>query len=269
LRYQDVFSPLTINIIRAGETSGNLVKSVAYIADSIEKNYNLTSKVKSAMAYPAIVMAVFFVISFLVMTLIVPKLVIMIKELEADVPWYTRVLIFSGDFMAAYWWAVALIIIGFFGGIAYYLNTSDGKREWDYIKMKIPVIGVVFQYVYVSRFAENLSVLLSGGIPIIKSLTIVSSVIGNTIYEDILLKTAEEVKVGGSMSDELRKYEAIPSMVSHMIKIGEETGQIDSVLGHINHFYSQEIDIMTKNISTLIEPVLMIFIGTGVGLLAV
>lgn len=268
-RHPDTFSPLIVNIIRAGESSGNLVKSVSYIADNIERNYTLSSKVKSAMAYPAVVMVVFLVIGFLVMTVIVPRLVTMIKDLNAEVPWYTKILISGGEFMGAYWWAVLILIVGIFGGFAYYLSTEEGKKEWDYIKLKIPVVGPIFRYLYISRFAENLSVLLSGGIPIIKALGIVSSVVGNRAYEKILLKTAEEVKLGGNMSDELKRYELVPSMVAHMIKIGEESGQVDSVLNHINRFYSQEVDVMTKSLSTLIEPILMIIIGIGVGFLTV
>jgi type IV pilus assembly protein PilC len=268
-KHKEVFSSLVINIIKAGEASGNLKKSVEYVADNIEKNYNLTNKVKSAMMNPAIVLVVFVVIAFLVITLIIPKLTIMIKDLGADVPWYTKILIGMGDFMVSYWWAVILIFFGAIFGIAYYLGTSDGKREWDQIKLKLPVIGVMFRYVYITRFSENLAVLLAGGIPIIKALTIVSAVVGNSVYEELLMRTAENVKRGENMSDVLRRSSIIPPMVSHMIKIGEDSGQVDSVLGHITKFYGQEVDLMAKNMSTLIEPVLMIVIGLGVGFMAV
>jgi type IV pilus assembly protein PilC len=268
-KHKEVFSSLVINIIKAGEASGNLKKSVEYVADNIEKNYNLTSKVKSAMMYPAIVLVVFVIIAFLVVTLIIPKLTVMIKDLGADVPWYTRILIGAGDFMTQYWWAVIALIFGAIGGMLYYLNTPDGKKEWDQIKLKLPVIGVMFRYVYITRFSENLAVLLAGGIPIIKALTIVSAVVGNSVYEELLMRTAENVKRGENMSDVLRRSPIIPPMVSHMIKIGEDSGQIDSVLGHITKFYGQEVDLMAKNMSTLIEPVLMIVIGLGVGFMAV
>jgi type IV pilus assembly protein PilC len=268
-KHKEVFSTLAINIIKAGEASGNLKKSIEYVAGNIERNYNLTSKVKSAMVYPAIVTVVFFVIAFLVITLIIPKLTVMIKDLNAAVPWYTTLLITSGDFMAKYWWAVLVIIFGAIGGVAYYLSTLDGKREWDQIKLKLPIVGIMFRYIYITRFSENLAVLLAGGIPIIKSITIVSAVVGNIVYEELLLRTAENVKRGESMSDILKKSSLIPPMVSHMIKIGEDSGQIDSVLGHITKFYEQEVELMAKNMSTLIEPVLMIIIGIGVAFMAV
>ncbi|MFZ2226857.1 MAG: type II secretion system F family protein [Candidatus Moraniibacteriota bacterium] len=266
---RDIFSELSINVIKAGEASGNLKKSVEYVADNIEKNYTLTSKIKSAMMYPCIVLAVFVVIAFLVITLIIPKLTVMIKEMNADVPWYTVVLIKMGDFMVVYWWAVLLVIFGAIGGFWYYLKTPEGKRAWDEVKLNLPVVGKMFRYVYITRFAENLAVLLAGGIPIIKALKIVSSVVDNSQYEALILKTAESVKIGGNMSDVLKKSPIIPGMVSHMIKIGEDSGQIDAVLGHIDKFYSQEVDIMTKNMSTLIEPLMMILLGLGVGFMAV
>jgi len=268
-KHPKVFSPLSINIIRAGEASGNLRKSVEYVANNIEHNYELTSRVKSAMTYPIIVFAVFMVIGFLVVTFIIPKLTVMIKSMNADIPWYTTAVIVVGDFFAAYWWAILIVILGAVGGMLYYLNTDEGKKEFDHIKIKLPIVGVIFRYVYITRFAENLSILLTGGIPIIKALTIVSSVIGNSVYEEIFLRAAEEVKVGGNMSEYLKRVSLIPPTVSHMIRIGEESGQIDSVLLHISHFYEQEVNTMTKNLSTLIEPVLMILIGIAVGFLAV
>lgn len=267
-KHPDVFSNLSISIIRAGEASGNLKDSIEYVANNVERNYELTSKVRSAMTYPAIVLIVFLFIGFLVISFVVPKLTLMIKELEVAVPWYTKAVITVSDFMAAYWWAVAIAVLGFAFGVFYYIRTEEGKREWDQIKIRLPIVGIIFKNVYITRFAENLSVLLAGGIPIIRALKIVSSVINNSVYENIFLKSAEEVKIGGEMSDVLRKYPQIPSVVSQMVKIGEESGQIDSVLTHVAKFYQQQTDTLTKNLSTLIEPILMIIIGIAVGVLA-
>jgi len=268
-KHKDVFSNLAINIVKAGEVSGNLRKSVEYIADNIEKNYNLTSKIKSAMMYPLIVMVVFFVIAFLVVSFIVPKLTLMIKSMDSiSIPWYTQAVIILSDFMNQYWWAVGIIIIGFVGGIIYYIKTEDGEREWDQIKIKLPIFGRIYQYLYIARFADNLAVLLTGGIPIIQALNIVSSVVDNVVYEAVFLKAADEVRIGGVMSDVLRKSPQIPPIVSQMVKIGEESGQIDLVLQHVAKFYEGEASDMAKNLSTLLEPVLMVIIGVAVGFLA-
>lgn len=267
-KQRDTFSVMAINIIKAGEVSGNLKKSVAYVADNIEKNYTLASRVRSAMMYPLIVVIVFFIIGFIVISFIVPKLTLMIKSMDVTIPWYTKGLIFVSDFMSAYWWAVLVLIFGFIGGLIYYLRTEEGKREWDQIKIKLPIFGEIYQHVYIARFADNLAVLLVGGIPIIKALNVVSSVVGNSVYEAIFLKAADEVKIGGNMSDAFRRFPQIPPIVSQMVKIGEESGQIDLVLNHVARFYEQETDEATKNLSTLIEPVLMVIIGIAVGFLA-
>lgn len=266
--YADIFSPLSINIIKAGEASGNLKRSIEYVANNIEKNYVLTTKIKSAMMYPSIILVAFFIIGFLVMSFIIPKLTMIIKEMDADVPWYTSLVINVSDFMASYWWAIAIVIIGFVAGLWYYVKTDSGREDWDQIKIKMPVIGKIFRNIYITRFAENFAVLLSGGIPIIKALTIVSSVINNTVYERIFLKAAEEVKIGGEISNVLKKYEEIPPIVTQMVKVGEESGQVDSVLTHIASFYQEQTDAVTKNLTTLIEPILMIIIGIAVGVLA-
>jgi type IV pilus assembly protein PilC len=267
-KQRGVFSTMAINIVKAGEVSGNLRKSVSYVADNIEKNYNLTSKVKSAMMYPMVVLIVFFIIGFIVVSFIVPKLTLMIKSMDVDIPWYTSGLILFSDFMSVYWWAVAIVILGFIGGLIYYLRTEEGRLEWDQIKIKLPIFGEVFQHVYIARFADNLAVLLAGGIPIIKALEVVSSVIGNSVYEAIFLKAVDEVKIGGNMSDALRRFSQIPPIVSQMVRIGEESGQIDLVLNHVARFYEQETDEATKNLSVLIEPILMVIIGIAVGFLA-
>jgi type II secretory pathway component PulF len=268
-KHPDVFSALTINIMKAGEASGSLKKSIDYVAANIEKNYTLSQRVRSALMYPMIVLIVFFIIGFLVISFILPKLTQVIVSLNANVPWYTQLMINLGGFMSKFWWAAAIIILGFAGAIVYYLKTEDGKKEWDEVKINLPIVGPIYRYVYITRFSENLEVLLVGGIPIIRALTIVSAVVNNVVYEAIFLKAAEEVKRGGNMSAVFEREPLIPPMVSHMIKIGEDSGQIDSVLGHISKFYDQETEMMTKNLSTLLEPVLMIIIGIAVGFMAV
>jgi len=266
-KHKTVFSILATNIIRAGEASGNLKKSVDYVAKNIEKNYLLYTKIRSAMLYPLIILVVFFVIGFLFITFIIPRLTAVVKSLDVTLPWYTEMTITVSDFMAKYWWANSLIIIGVIGGFFYYIKTDNGKREWDEVKLKMPLIGPIFQKLYIARFADNLNVLLEGGLPIIRSIFLTSSVINNSVYQGIILKMADEVKIGGSMSDVLRKSGHIPPIVSQMVKIGEESGEIDLVLRYIAKFYEQEVDVAAKNMSTLIEPIMMVIIGIAVGVL--
>ena len=162
-------------MVRSGELSGNLQKSVAFIADNIERNYLLSSRVKGALFYPGFVVAVASIIAFIVVSFILPKLTVMIKDLGVPIPWYTKVVMGVGDFMSSYWWAVLLIIIGAFAGAFFYAKSEDGRREWNHIQLKIPVIGMLLRYVYIARFADNLSALLSSGIPVVRALHIVSA----------------------------------------------------------------------------------------------
>jgi type IV pilus assembly protein PilC len=258
-----------VSSTRAGETSGNLKGSIEHIADNIEKNYNLTSRVKGALIYPAVVLIVFAIVGFLVMAFIVPKLMQMIKELGVEVPWYTKALILASDFMASYWWAILIIVTGAVIALVYYIRTDEGRKGWDEMKIKIPKFGSIYKGVYMTRFSENLSVLLASGIPIIKALTVVSAVVGNHVYEKIILSAAEEVRTGGNMSTALKKYPQFPPIVTQMIKIGEESGKTDEILGEVAKFYEQETDTVTKNLTTLIEPILIVVMGVAVGVLAV
>ena len=267
-KHKDVFSGLAVNIIKSGEASGNLKKSVDYVAENIEKNYNLASRIKSALMYPCIVLVVFFLVGFAAVSFIIPRLTQVIKDLNAEIPWYTQIVIFIGDFMASYWWAAGIIILGAVGGVYYYVRSAEGKKEWDQLQLKLPVVGPMLKGIYLARFSENLAVLLTSGVPIIRALNIVSAVMSNIVYENIFLRAAAEVKAGGNMSNTLRKYSEIPPMVSHMVKIGEDSGQIDSVLVHIAKFYDQETERMARNLATLLEPILMVIIGLAVGFMA-
>ena len=268
-RHPDAFSALTINMIRAGEVSGNLQKSIGFVATSIEKNYQLTAKIKSALYYPAFVLFVAGVIGFLVVTFILPKITIIIKEMNVPVPWYTTALIWTGDFMNQYWWAVLLVLIVGAGAFIYYIQTEAGKHEWEVILLKIPVAGTLARNIYIVRLSENLGALLDGGIPVVRALTIVGDVIGNRVYKKVILQAVETVRTGGAMSSVFLQSDEIPPIVAQIIRIGEETGSLSKVLKNVAHFYNQEVDNMTRALTTLIEPILIVVLGIGVGILTV
>jgi type IV pilus assembly protein PilC len=261
------FPPLVANIIRAGEISGNLQQSITFVADSIEKNNQLTSKIKGALYYPVFVVVVASIIGFLVITVILPKLTVIIKEMNVVIPWYTKAIIFVGDFMANFWWAVLIVIFGVIGGILYYIKTEAGKREWDHLKIKLPIIGGLFRAICLSRFSDNLSLMLTAGIPIVRALMIVSEVVNNSLYESVILRSADEVKTGGRISVVLAKSPIVPPIVSQMVKIGEETGKLSEVLNSVTRFYEQEIEKTTRNMTTLIEPIMIIILGIGVAIM--
>lgn len=269
-KHPKVFDSMMVNMIKAGEVSGGLQRSIEFVANNIEKNYHLTSKIRGALMYPGFVMLVAGTIAFLVVTFILPKLTSLIKDLHVDVPWYTYALIQLGDFMSVYWWAVLIVLFAAAGGFTYYLHTESGRREWDVVVLKIPVFKLLAKNVYVTRMAENLAALLNGGIPVVRALIITSDVIGNRVYQQIVLRAAEEVKTGGAISVVFARYpNELPPIVAQMTKIGEETGTISKVLDGIALFYNQEVDVMTRNMTTLIEPILIVILGIGVAILTI
>ncbi|PJA87724.1 MAG: hypothetical protein CO140_02775, partial [Candidatus Moranbacteria bacterium CG_4_9_14_3_um_filter_40_7] len=205
----EVFSNLSVNIINSGENSGNLKKSVEYVADNLERNYNLSRKISSAFVYPAVVLAVFLIIGFVFVTFIIPRLTEVIKDMGVDFPWYTKIIINFSDFMKAYWWIVLLGIIGSILGLLSYVGSEKGRRALDKLKIQLPVFGSIFRNLYIARFTENLAILLTSGIPIIRAVTLSSSVINNSIYEKLFLKTAYELKIGGNINSVFRKSEYI------------------------------------------------------------
>lgn len=266
-KHENVFTSLAVSMIKAGEVSGNLHGAIDFVAESAEQNYQLKSKVRGALMYPIFVISVALVIGFITMAWILPKLTVVIKDLDVEIPWYTQLMINIGDFMQVYWWAVIVVALGIVASGVYYARSEEGSKEWDRIKLRIPVIGNLFRYVYITRFAENLSVLLKGGIPIVRALIVVSDVVDNIVYKNIILKAAQDVKVGGEISAEFFKHEEYPPMVSSMIKIGEETGRLSEILEDIARFYNAEVDQITRNLSSIIEPILIVVLGTGVGIL--
>ena len=266
-KYPDTFSKFYVNMVKAGETSGNLNKVLNDLADNIEKNYELTSKLKGAMYYPGFIFSAMVVVGFLVMSFVMPKLLEILKESNAVLPIQTRILIFCSDFLASYWWAVLLAMIGGVVALTYYLKTEDGKNEFDHFILKVPIINKILNNIYVARFTENFSVLIQSGLPVTTALLITSDVVGNEVYRSILREAVEAIKKGDTMAKVFSRYEIIPPIVTQMIGVGENTGRMDYVMKKITGFYSSEADRMVKNFSTLIEPVIMVILAIGVGIL--
>lgn len=266
-KHPDIFPPLTVNMIKAGELSGNLQGSIDYINKNTERNYQLTSQVRGALMYPTFVILVAGVIGFLTITWILPRLTEVIRDLEVDVPWYTDMMINLGNFMEVYWWAVLFAILSFGGGMYAYVKSEGGRREWDSFQLKLPILGKLFTYVYVTRFAENFSVLIKGGIPIVKSLMIVGDVVSNSVYKKIIQAAAKDIEDGGEIGSEFFKHEEVPLMVARMMKIGQETGRLSQILEDVAEFYQKEVTQITKNISSVIEPIIIVALGFGVGIL--
>jgi type II secretory pathway component PulF len=266
-KHPNIFTPLMISIVRAGEVSGNLQRSIMFIADNTEKSNELNGKIKSALFYPGFVLGAAVIIGFAVFTFVIPKLTTIFKDMDIDIPWYTEVVISIGNFMQSYWWLVLIIMVASVVGVLYYVKTENGKQEWDEVKIKIPIIGTLFRNMYMARFSENLAVLLNGGIPVVRALLITSDIINNRTLQATILKAADEVKTGGVMSGVFIRSNEFPPIVARMMKIGEDSGKIQEVLKSLAVFYEREVDRMTRNLASLIEPVLIVLLGIGVAFL--
>jgi type IV pilus assembly protein PilC len=266
-KHPDMFSNFYVSMVKAGEASGTLQESLNKLADNIERNYELTSSLKGAMYYPAFIIVAMIGVGGLMMVTVVPKLLEILREAGEQLPLQTRILIWTSDFMVNYWWAVIIMIIAGIFSVVYYLKTDGGKKQFDQLVLKVPVIGKILHNVYIARFSENLGTLLQSGLPIRIALSITADVVGNSVYKYIIDTAADEIKKGGNLSTILGKYEEIPPVMTQMVEVGEHTGRMSFSLGKITEFYMKESDRMVKNFSTLIEPILMVFLAIGVGIL--
>ena len=262
-----VFSNLYVSMVKTGETSGTLDKSLLYLADHLEHEYDMASKIKSAMIYPAFILIAFIGVIILMLVFVFPRITLLLGEANQQLPIMTRILINFTEIFKTYWWA-GLIILLFLGiGLWYYRKTPNGLRKFDYLKIRLPIFGSLFQKIYMARFSSNLATLVAGGIPIINSLQIVAKVVSNKIYEQIILEAAERVKVGEQIALVFEGNKHIPAMVTQMIRVGEQTGQLDVVLEGLAKFYKREVDNALAGLTELIQPVLIVGMGIMVGFL--
>lgn len=264
-KHPKVFSNFYISVIRSGETSGRLDEALTYLADEMEKDYDMTSKIKGAMIYPAFVLTMLGVIGSLMMVFVVPKLTAVLTETGAELPMATKILISTSAFMASYWWLIILIIAILIGGIKFYIRKPKGKFVFDFLLLRMPIFGKLFQRIYLVRFTRSMNTLIVGGVAITESLKIAADVASNEVYKRLILETAREVEDGNSISSVFINSTEVPRMVSQMMSIGEKTGKLDVILDRITKFYTREIDNIVANLMTLMEPIIMVVMGIAVG----
>ncbi|OGF23623.1 hypothetical protein A3H09_03525 [Candidatus Falkowbacteria bacterium RIFCSPLOWO2_12_FULL_45_13] len=263
----DVFSGFYVSVIRSGETSGKLDEVLNYLADEMEKDYDMMGKVRGAMIYPVFVLCALAAVGAVMMVFVVPKLTAILTESGAELPLSTKIVIGASDFMAEYWWLLILIIGGLFFAVRFYIKRPKGRKQADLVKLKLPIFGHLFQLIYLVRFTRSMNTLIVGGVTISNSLKVSAEVVGNAVYRELVEKTIKEVEDGNSISSVFINSGYIPKMVSQMLNIGEKTGKMDIVLARITNFYSREIDNMVANLMTLMEPIIMVIMGVAVGIM--
>lgn len=266
-KYPKLFSNFYVSVVRAGEASGRLNEVLNYLADHEERAYDLTRKVRGALIYPAFIVASLVLVGAIMLIFVVPQITSIFEESEAELPFLTVTVIALSDFAKAFWWLIVVLLGGAGFGLARFFKTPDGALLKDTLLLQIPILKNLFQKVYLTRLAENLSTLIKGGIPIIQALTITGEVVGNLVYRRTIEEAAEEVRKGGSISGVLKNNKYIPSLVTQMVMVGENTGRLDSILGTVASFYQKDVDNMVSNLTALIQPILILILGGAAGLL--
>jgi len=265
-RYPEVFSPFFINMVRSGEVSGKLSESLTYLANHLERELVLRSRIRGAMVYPAFVFFIFLIVGTVIVFFIIPPLAEILKEHVQELPAVTKITLKIADFLRTKGWMIILSLIGLLIIVWRYLKTKEGKKVFDRLLLKLPIIGSLLRKIYLTRFAENLSTLISGGLPIAQALEITGEVVGNHVYKEIIFHARDEVRKGEPISSVLNRYpEAIPPLVIQMTLVGERTGRLGASLMNIVNFYQEEVNRTVENMMSLIEPMLIIFLGLVVG----
>ncbi|MFA6216012.1 MAG: type II secretion system F family protein [Patescibacteria group bacterium] len=266
-RHHEIFSDFFINLIRSGETSGKLDEVLIYLADQQEKDYDLNSKIKGAMIYPIFIVGGLLAVGTLMMIFVIPQLTSILMETGAQLPTSTKILIGTSNFLTAYWWLILIILAVVIAAVKTLVNTKKGKYYSDLFKLRLPIIGGLFQKIILVRFSRSLYTLTTGGVSLTKSLEIVADVVGNSVYKELIKETAAEVEDGNSIATAFLRSKDVPPMVSQMLNLGEKTGRIDDILDKISNFYSREVDNMVTNLVAILEPLVMLLMGVAVAVL--
>ncbi|MHB1769857.1 MAG: type II secretion system F family protein [Minisyncoccota bacterium] len=266
-RHPKVFAPFYINMVRAGEESGKLSETFIYLADYLDRSYDIMSKAENALIYPAFVIAVFFGVMALMLTLVIPKISAVLIDSGQPVPLYTRIVIGFSSFLVNYgiFLLIALIALGFY--VWQLGKTERGKLILDGLKISVPYVGDLYKKLYLARIADNFSTMLISGVSVVEALDISASVVGNSVYAKILAEVTADVKGGSSISNAFGKHPEMPGIMVAMTKVGEETGELGKILITLAKFYNREVSNAVDTLVGLIEPIMIVLLGVGVGTL--
>ena len=265
-QHPKLFSSFYIAMVKAGEASGKLSESLNYLADHLEREYHLMSKVKGAMVYPILILLFAIMVVIVMVFFVIPNLTKVLEETGQEMPFITSIVISFTEFVKKWFWLGLIISLAFIFYIIRYSRSEEGKRFFDGLFLKTPSLGSFLKMLYLSRFAENLSTLISGGLPIAQSLDITADIIGNSVYREVIFNAREGVKKGDSVSSVLRLApEIFPPMFCQMVLVGEKTGTLDRSLMDMVDFYQKETERMVETMLSVLEPAMIMFLGVVVG----
>lgn len=266
-KHPKVFSDFYVSMVKAGEESGKLNETFNYLADYLDRTYELVSKAKSALIYPAFVMMTFITVMVLMFTMVIPKISTILTESGQEIPVYTKVVLGISTFLVDYGFILLGIVIigGFF--LVRFVKTPAGAAIFDQVKLSIPFLSNLFRKLYWARLSDNMNTMLVAGIPMIRSIELTSSVIDNSIYKKILSDAVESVKAGRTVSESLSGNGEIPGIMIQMMRVGEESGELGNILKTLARFYTREVTTAVDALVDLIEPLMIVMLGAGVAIL--
>jgi len=265
--HPDIFSPFYVSMVKSGEESGTLEKTFMYLADYLDRMYQVLSKAKNALIYPAFVISIFFGVMGLMLTMVIPRISQILIDSGQELPIYTKIVIGLSDFLTNYIGFLAILAVG--GGFMLwqFKKTAVGKRAIDEFKLSIPFIGSLYEKLFLTRICDNLSTMLASGISMVQALEVTSEVVDNDVYKEIIDNTLIDVKAGRSFAEAISEYPEIPGILSQMSKVGEETGKLGEILQTLSVFYQREVNNTVDTLIGLIEPAMIVLLGLGVGVL--
>lgn len=269
-RHPKVFSPTYIALIRAGETGGVLDKVLVRVADNLEKSEEFKGKVRAALIYPVIIVIGMLVVTLIMMIFVIPRLLSLYLEFNAELPLPTRILIGISSGFGKFWPLIILaLVVGVFAFNSF-SKTKEGRKKIDELLFKIPIIGVIQQKVMLADLARTLALMVGSGVPIIEGMEVTAGALGNTVVRDALIDAARQVEKGFPIAFSFAKHpEAFPYLFSQMMAVGEESGKVDDVLSKVAQVYESESDQKVKTLTAAIEPLVMLALGIGVGFLVI
>jgi type IV pilus assembly protein PilC len=268
-QFPDIFPSIFVSMIKSGEASGKLDKVLNDLAAQLESDNNLRSKIKSAMIYPAFILFAIAGVGVFALVYIIPQLESVFQDAGAELPVTTRALIATSHFLISFWYIVIVVVIALLVAYRFFSTTDTGKWVLAWISLNAPVFKTINSGIYITTFSKTLGLLMMGGVPIIKSLAMVSESLGNLIIEKELRGAVLQVERGIPLSEPLSKSKYFPPLVSSMVAVGEQTGQLDKILFNIAAIYEEETSNLLKGLTALVEPMIMLIVGVAVGILAV
>lgn len=262
-----VFSSFYVNMVRAGEESGSLEKSFAYLADYLDRSYEIVAKARNALVYPAFVITIFFGVMGLMLTLVIPKIAKILTDSGQELPIYTKIVIGLSEFLVNFLPFIFIAIAAAGVGVWRFSRTEVGRRTIDELKISVPIFGNLQRKLLLTRICDNLSTMLASGVSMVQALEVTADVVDNMVFKEIVQSALFEVKGGRSFADSISEYPEIPTVLSQMARVGEETGSLSEIMTTLASFYRREVNQAVDTMIGLIEPAMIVLLGLGVGVL--